>query len=149
MSLIQKIEQDLTQAFKAGETDKVAVLRLIKTSVTNFEKQANNASQITDGDVIGIVNKEIKQRQDTIDQLSQTRPEMVEKDKQAIEILKNYLPQQMNEDELKTIIDQAVSQTGATKPQDMGKVMGVVMPQIKGKADGSLVSKLVKEKLGA
>lgn len=153
MNLYQKIDEDFKEALKMGETERLSVLRLIKTAIINQEKQDGLSAQagkpINDDQILSLINREIKQRQDTIAQLQSTRPEMVAGDKKAIELLKKYLPQQLSIDELKKIIDQAVSQTGAKIPQDMGKVIGVVIAQTKGRADGSAVSQLVKAKLSA
>lgn len=145
MPLITKIDDDLKNALKSGDNLKVSVLRLIKTSLTNLEKQAGTSP--TDDDALTAINREIKQRQDTITQLQASRPDMVEDDKKAIEILKVYVPTQMSEQDVAAVVAQAITDTGATSPQDMGKVMGAVMAKIKGKADGQLVSTLVREKL--
>lgn len=149
MSLVKKIDQDLTEALKSKDEAKLAVLRLVKAAITNVEKQAGNppAGAPTDDDVINVIQKEIKQRQDTLSQLGQSRPELVEKNQQAIEILKPYLPAQLSAQELETIISQAIQAAGATSLQEIGKVMGQVMPQVKGRADAKSVSQLVRQKL--
>lgn len=145
MALLEQIDQDLKEALKIGDTERLSVLRLIKTAITNQEKQEGKT--VSDDQVLAAINREIKQRQDTIDQLGSTRPEMIESDKKAIEILLKYLPDQLNEEQIKKIVDQAITQINAAGLKDMGKVMSLVMSQTKGRADGGVVSKLVREKL--
>lgn len=141
------------EALKQRDELKISVLRLIKTGITNIEKQAGLPAQAgklaDDDDVISVINREIKQRQDTIAQLASSRPELIAKDTAAIKILKKYLPEQLSETELQKIIDQAISQTGASSLQDIGKVMALAMAKAKGRADGQTVSQLVRQKLAA
>lgn len=153
MPLITTIDNDLKNALKSGDQLKVSVLRLVKTALTNLEKQTGLPAQagkpVTDKDAIAAINREIKQRQDTIAQLEASRPEMVKDDKKAIAILKAYLPEQMSAEQLTAIIDQIITATGAHTPQDMGKVIGAVMGQVKGKADGATVANIVRQKLSS
>lgn len=145
MNLLDTIESDLTTALKSHDEITLSVLRLIKTSLTNYEKLGKDTPD--DSVALNIIQKEIKQRQDTINQLEKTRPEMIKKDKKTIQILTKYLPEQLSDQELETIVSDAINKTGATTAQDMGKVIGVVMAQAKGKADGATVSQLVRTKL--
>ncbi|RAL70688.1 Transamidase GatB domain protein [Dehalococcoides mccartyi] len=98
----------------------------------------------TDEEIIGVIAKEIKQRRESIDAYKQAnRPELVEKEQQEMEILQSYMPEQMGEAELTLIIKKVISETGASTPQDKGKVMGKLMPLVKGKADGQMVNAIV------
>ena len=97
---------------------------------------------------MSVVQKEAKQRRDSIEEFTKAgRQELADKEQKELEILQKYLPEQLSEEEIKKLVDEAISQTGASNISDMGKVMGALMPKIKGKADGSLVSKIVKESL--
>jgi len=94
------------------------------------------------------IEKQVKQRKDSIEQYEKAgRNDLVDKEKKELELLEKYLPEQMGEEEIRNLIKEAISQTGATTMADMGNVMGALMPKTKGKADGSLVSKIVREEL--
>lgn len=151
------IEQDLIEAMKARDEIKLSVLRMLKSAIHNSEIQKQSASarqssrdgtELKDEDVLGVIQSQIKQRQDSIELYEKGgRQELAQKEKAEIEILKTYLPEQMGEDEIREIIRKAIADTNAASIQDMGRVMGQIMPQVKGKADGSLVSNIVKEEL--
>ena len=97
---------------------------------------------------MSVVQKEAKQRRDSIEEFTKAgRQELADKEQKELEILQKYLPEQLSEEEIKKLVDEAISQTGASNISDMGNVMGALMPKTKGKADGSLVSKIVKESL--
>lgn len=146
MNLKEKIDQDLIEAMKAHQEEKLSVLRMLKTSIHNAEIQKK--IDLADEDILGVIQGQIKSRQDSITMYEKgNRPELAAKEKSEIEILKAYLPEQMTEDEVRQIIQKAVSDTGASSIQDMGKVMAQIMPQVKGKADGAMVSLIVKEEL--
>ena len=105
--------------------------------------------EATEEDVETILQKEAKQHRDSIDQFKNAgREDLVEKEEIELKILAAYLPEQMGEDEVKKLVQDAITQSGATSANDMGKVMAILMPQVKGKADGSLVSRIVRESLG-
>jgi len=168
-----QLKEDLKQSMLARNAEKTSVLRMIVSSLKNFEMKKdeeeyekkleeaggdkNNQNinvtianyEATEEDVDAILQKEAKQRRDSIEQFKAGgRDELVEKETNELKLIESYLPQQMNEDEVKKLVDEAVAQTGASSQADMGKVMGALMPKVKGKTDGSLVSRLVKEKLG-
>lgn len=147
MNLVEQIDQDLTDAQKAQDEKVVGTLRMLKSALTNFRIAAKK-EQLEDADALGVLQKEIKTRQDAIGLYKQGgREELAAKEEGEIEILKKYLPEQMSEEEVKTAVDTAIAETGATEIKDMGKVMGKLMGELKGKADPTLVSQLVKEKL--
>ncbi|HEX7042817.1 MAG TPA: GatB/YqeY domain-containing protein [Patescibacteria group bacterium] len=124
-------------------------MRFILSGVTYYEIQKGGAGyEATDEDVLFVINKEAKQRRDSISEFEKAgRQELVDKEKAELKILETYLPEQLSEEEIKKLVDEAVSSTGASSPSDMGKVMGALMPKTKGKADGNLVSRLVRDAL--
>jgi uncharacterized protein YqeY len=147
MSLKKQIQDDLLIAMKVHDDAKVSTLRMLKAAILKFET-AGDRKEAKDEDVMTLIAKEAKQRKDSIDSFKAGgRVDMAEKEQKELEILQSYLPAQMSEDELKTLIQEAINQVGATSKAEMGKVMGALMPKVKGKADGSLVNKLVASML--
>ncbi len=149
--LKDKIQEDLKQAMLAQEADKLSTIRMLKSALQYFEIQKGGAGYTaTDEDVIDVVGREIKKRRESIEMFEKgSRPELAAKENAELETLQTYLPEQLSEEEIRKLVDVAISTTGAATMQDMGKVMGMLAPQTKGKADGSLVSLIVREKLGA
>lgn len=149
MALKEEISQNLKEAMKAQDELKTSVLRMLISAVKNYEIAKGGAGYTaSDEEVLGVVQKEIKQRGDSIESFKAgNRPEMAEKETQEMRILQGYLPPQMAEDELRSLVKAAVSSSAASSMAQMGQVMGVLMPQVKGKADPTLVSQLVKEEL--
>lgn len=144
MILKEKINSDMLAAMKAREEMKVSVLRLLKAAIMNFEVAGAKKKEAFDEEVLQIIGKEVKQRKDSIEAYKKgSRADLALKEEQEMKILETYLPAQMSEDELKKVIIQVISQTGAVSNADFGKVMGRVMAQVKGKAAGDLVNKLV------
>ncbi len=165
MSLKEKIKQELNEALKGGRATEVSVLRLINAAVLNKEKEKRykvgkekpglsetelqEGSQLTGEEMLEVVSGEAKKRRESIVEFEKGgRNELALKEKSELEILQKYLPEQMSGEDLKNLVVKAVEKVGAKSPQDMGKVMQELMPQVKGKADGNLVSKIVKELLG-
>lgn len=147
MSLKEKIQQDLTSAIKAQDKTRMDALRMLKSAIMRFETSGAK-KEASDEEIVQIVQKEIKQRQDSIEQFrAGNRPELAEKEAKEIEVLKVYLPPQLSEDEIRTLVQEALKETGATTKQEMGKVMAALMPKVKGKTDGKTVSKVVNEML--
>lgn len=146
MTILDQIETDYLTALKAKDEKTVSVLRMLKSALKN--KEIALGKKLDDMLIGEQVFKEVKSRQDSITEYEKgDRGDLVKQEQEEIEILKKYLPKMLSEEEVAKIIDSAIQKVGATGPQDMGKVMGVIMPQVKGKADGSLVSTLVKNKL--
>jgi uncharacterized protein YqeY len=146
MSLKAKVEEDLIGSMKSHDETVVSTLRMLKSAIHNWEISSKREPQ--DVDIVGIIQSQIKSRRDAIDLYKKgNRPELVEKEQKEVDILTKYLPEQMDENSVRDIVKKAIAETGATSIQDMGKVMGKVMPELKGKADGGLVSKIVKENL--
>ena len=147
--LKQQLQKELKESMLAKNSEKTSVLRLILSAIGYFEIEKGGAGYIaTDEDVMAVLQKEAKQRRDSIEQFEKGgRPELAEKEKNELEMLSSYLPAQMGEEEIRILVKEAISQTGASSPQDMGKIMGALMPKTKGKADGSTVSTIVREEL--
>lgn len=147
--LKQQLKDELKQAMLARDAQTTSVLRMILSAVGYAEIQIGGANyEATDEDVMKVIEKEAKQHKDSIEQFKNAgRNELVEKEESELKILAKYLPEQMGEDEVRKLVVDAISKSGATNAADMGKVMGVLMPQVKGKADGGLVSRIVREEL--
>lgn len=147
--LKDKFQEELKRAMLAKEELKTSVLRLLLSAINYYEIQKGGAGYTaTDEDVLQVIQKEVKQRRDSIEQFKLgNRPELVDKETKELEILRSYLPEQMSEDEVKTIVQQTISEVGASTIADMGKVMGALSAKLKGKADMGMVSGIVKESL--
>jgi hypothetical protein len=145
--LEEKILSDYKEAMKSRNTFKSSVLSFLRADMMNVAV-AKKKKALDDSEAITVIKKQIKQRQDSIEQFTKgNRPEMAEKEKQELEILKTYLPPEISGDEIKKIIEEVVAATGASGMKDMGKVMKEVNAKIAGQADGKLVSDLVRERL--
>jgi hypothetical protein len=149
--LKDKIQEDLKQAMLSKAEEKLSTIRMLKSALQYFEIQKGGAGyEATDEDVIEVVGREIKKRRESIEMFEKGgRQELADKEKRELEILQTYLPEQLSEKEVRKLVEEAISQTGATTIQDMGKVMGFLSPQTKGKADGGMVSSIVREKLNS
>jgi uncharacterized protein YqeY len=152
MSFRQRIEDDLKTALKAGEKQRLGVLRMIKAKVQEKQvelrgKQGADAT-LSDDDVMNVVSAYAKQRRDSIESYEQGgREDLAAAERAELQIVSAYLPQQLGEDEVAAIVDAAVAESGAREPKDMGAVMKLVMPQVKGRADGKLVNRIVQSRL--
>ncbi len=162
MALKEKIKQDLKEAMQQKEAEKMSVLRLLSSAIFNKEKEKraklskeeedseklDQLSQLSDEEILEVVSSEAKKRRDSIEQYRKGgRDDLAEEEEKELEILAEYLPAQMSEDEIRGIVKKEIEELGASGPQEAGRVMGEVMPKVKGKADGSLVNKLVQEEL--
>ncbi len=144
-----KLQEELKQSMLAKNAEKTSVLRLLLSAINYYETNKGGAGySATDEDVLSVIGAQAKQRKDSIEQYTTAgRTELADKEKAELAILENYMPEQMSEDEVSKLVDEAVAQTGATSMSDIGKVMGALMPKVKGRADGGVVSNLVKSKL--
>ena len=149
--LKDQIQEDLKQAMLAKEADKLSTIRMLKSALQYFEIQKEGAGySASDEEVVEVVGREIKKRRESIEMFERgNRQELADKEKRELEVLQTYLPEQLSEDDVRTLIDEAIVSTGATSMQDMGKVMGVLSEKTRGKAEGSVVSSIVREKLAA
>jgi len=146
MSLFEKINQDIIKALKAGEKDKLTVLRGLKSDLKY--KQIDKADELTDDDVIAVLSSLAKKRRESIEQFQKGgRNDLVAKEQAELIIINSYLPKQLSKEKLCEIIHEAIAESGADSPQKVGLVMKLVMPKIKGQADGKLVNKLATEML--
>lgn len=147
----QKLREELKKSMLAKDELRTSVLRMLLSAISYYEINKGGAGyEAIDEDVLSVVEKEIKQHKDSIEQFQKAgRQDLVDKEVKELEILQKYLPEQISEDEIKKLVEEAVSQTGAKTITDMGKVMGILMPKVKGRADGSLVSRIVKESLSS
>lgn len=147
----QKLQEELKQSMLSKNELKTSVLRMLLSAINYYEIQKGGAGyQASEEDVLSVVQSQVKQRRDSIEQFKNAgRQELADKEQKELEMLGAYLPAQMNEEEVKKLVKEAISQTGSTSIQDMGKVMGALMPKTKGRADGGLVSKLVRESLSS
>ncbi|MCX5709707.1 MAG: GatB/YqeY domain-containing protein [Candidatus Omnitrophica bacterium] len=147
--LEEKIMNDYKDAMKARDTLKSSVLSFLRADMINAATNKKKA-KLDDSEVVVVIKKQIKQRQDSIEQFTKgNRLEMADKEKKEAEILKTYLPPELSEEQIKKVIEEAVAATGAQGIKDMGKVMKEVNSKIAGQAGGKLVSDLVRAKLGA
>jgi len=171
--LAPKIQEDLKISLKEKRELEVSVLRMLKAAIFNKEKEKRykftrqnpaerdlgglskekqekleKESALTDEEVLEVISSEIKKRKEAIDLYEKgNRPELAGKEKKEVEILQSYLPEQLSEEEIKKLVVEVIAEVGAKEIKDMGKVMGIITSQVKGKADMSLVSKIVKESL--
>jgi uncharacterized protein YqeY len=146
MSLVKRFDDDLKQALKASEGAKVSILRMVKAAVKN--KQIEKGRELTDDEIVSVLSSMVKQGRESVEQFTKAgRMDLVRNEEQEIAILQTYLPQQLSREELDRIILDAIKEASAKTPQDMGKVMRVLMPRVKGVADGKYVNQRVKELL--
>lgn len=147
MELREKIDADTKAALKSGAKDKVSTLRMLNASLKN--KQIDKRRPLTEEEVVETVRSLIKQRRDSIEQFTKgNRPDLAEKETAEVAVLEAYLPAQMSREELEAMVRDAVAQTNAQGARDMGKVMKALIPMVAGRADGKLLSELVKNALG-
>lgn len=145
--LEEQILKEYQEAMKARDTLKSSVLSLLRAELMNVAL-AKKKNKLDDNEIIVVIKKQIKQRQDSIEQFTKgNRPELALKETKELEILKNYLPPEMPEEEIKKIIEEAVGVCAASGMKDMGKVMKELNLKVAGKADGKLVSDLVRQRL--
>jgi len=164
MPLKEKIQEDLKNALKDKRELELSVLRLLNTAIVNKEKTKRykiskekpelpeealeKESSLPDEEVLEVISSEIKKRKEAIMLFEKgQRMELAEKEKKEVEILEKYLPEQLPEEEIKKLVKETIEKTGAKEIKDMGRVMGILSSELKGKADGSLVSKIVKDLL--
>ena len=147
-SIKETLKNDLTEAIRSSDKLVSGTIRMVLTAITNEEVSGKEARVLTDDEVITVLSREAKKRREASEEFAKAgRTDKAAEEKAEGEVIARYLPAQLSEDEIKALIAAAVASTGAAGPADMGKVMGAIKPQIAGKADGSLVSSLVKAAL--
>jgi uncharacterized protein YqeY len=147
----QKIQEQLKQSMLAKSELRTSVLRLLLSGINYYEIQKGGAGyEATEEDVMSVIQKEVKQRRDSIEEYKKAnRPELADKEQKELEILSTFLPEQMSEVDVQKIIDETFAELKPTGMQDMGKVMGALTAKLKGKADMGMVSNLVRQKLNS
>ena len=141
-----KILKDLVSAMKSQDKETLSVLRMVKGAIQLEEIKIKK--ELTDEDVVAVISKQIKTTKESITEFEKAgRTDLIDQTKQEIEILSKYMPEQLSEDEVLKVIDEAFLAINPTAQSDMGKLMGFVTPKLKGKADMSFVSKTIKERL--
>eukprot|EP00933_Yihiella_yeosuensis_P036110 TRINITY_DN29818_c0_g1_i1.p1 TRINITY_DN29818_c0_g1~~TRINITY_DN29818_c0_g1_i1.p1 ORF type:complete len:151 (+),score=46.69 TRINITY_DN29818_c0_g1_i1:10-462(+) len=148
MSLANQINDDIKKAMLAKDKQRLDALRAIKSAILLIASE-KAGSEVDDEMAIQAMQKLVKQRKDSAAiYKEQGRPEMAEEEEFQANVIEEYLPEMMGEDEVRAAVQEQISAVGASGPQDMGKVMGPLMGKLKGKADGKLISQMVKEELG-
>ncbi|MCC6712964.1 MAG: GatB/YqeY domain-containing protein [Candidatus Dadabacteria bacterium] len=147
MSLREQIPQDLKDALRSRNSLELSVLRMLESAIKNREIE-NRKETLTDEQIIGVVAAEIKKRRDAAAEFEKVnRQEAADAEKKEIEVLMKYMPAQMSEDEIRAAVVKAVGDSGAAGIKDLGKVMKLVIPAVRGKADGTIVNSIVREEL--
>ncbi len=148
MSIKEKLRADLIDAIRSRDKINSGTIRMVLSAITNEEVAGKEVRILTDAEVITVLSREAKKRREAAAAYDAVgRADKAALEKSEGEIIAKYLPAQMGEDEIKKLIASAITQSGASGPADMGKVMGILKPQVAGKADGAIVSGLVKEEL--
>lgn len=145
-ALKDRITEDMKNALRAKETARLGAIRLLLAAMK--QREVDERIELTDADIVAIIDKMLKQRRDSVAQYEKGgRQDLADAEKFEMTVLQTYMPAALSNDEIAAAVAEAVAATGATGPQDMGKVMAVLKPKLAGKADMSAVSQLVKAKL--
>ncbi|NOU95465.1 GatB/YqeY domain-containing protein [Paenibacillus sp. LMG 31456] len=146
MSLSERLNEDMKLAMKSQAKFKLSVIRMVRAAIKNIE--IDQRKSLDDQEVLDVLSREIKQRRDSLQEFEKAgREDLAETVKAEIDILIEYLPQQLTEEEVKAIVQQTIQEVGASSKADMGKVMGALMPKVKGRADGKIVNQAVQQLL--
>ena len=146
-AILDQLLDDIKTAMRSREKDKLSALRFLHAAIKNVE--VNERREPTDDDVLDVIGRMVKQRQEAIEQFQKGgRDDLVAQESFQLDIYRAYQPAQLSEDEIAALVQQAIADTGAAGKKDMGNVMKAVMPQVKGQADGKLVSAIVGRMLG-
>lgn len=144
MELEERLRSDLKESLKAGSKSRVSTIRLVLSEIRN--EQIEKGDELTAEELVGVLSREARKRREAIEEYGKAgRDDLVQKENEELEIIKDYMPRQMSEEEIRRVIEESIEQTGASTVGDLGKVMGRVMPQLKGKADGKVVNRMVRE----
>jgi uncharacterized protein YqeY len=146
MNLSERLNEDMKQAMKSQDKFKLSTIRMVRATIKNLEIDLKRT--LNDNEVLDILSREIKQRKDALQEFEKAgRNDLADKVKAEADLLTVYLPKQLNEEEIKVIVQQTIQETGASSKADIGKVMGALMPKVKGLADGKLVNQAVQQLL--
>lgn len=147
-----KINDDIKTALKSGDANKRLVLSLLQSAIKNKELQKRAKSgkeeELNDDEVLDVIASEVKKRKESIESYEKAgREELAQKERDELGVLMQYMPEQMSEEEIRTEAKKAIAETGAKEIKEMGKVLGALMPKMKGRADGQTVSRITKEEI--
>ncbi|MBI4689561.1 MAG: GatB/YqeY domain-containing protein [Nitrospirae bacterium] len=149
MDFLKKINEDLIASMKGkaeGSELRISTLRMMKSAVKNAEIAKRGKGDLTDEDIIGVLSGMVKQRKESVEQYQKAdRPSLAEKENKEINIIQEYLPEQLTTEELNEIIKSTIRETGVTGMKEIGRLMKELMPKVKGRADGKVVSTRIKE----
>ena len=144
--MVEKLQKDMIEAMKNKDKDRLTVIRMVKASLK--QEQIDHKKEINDDLLIDVVNRQIKMRKDSISEFEKgNRTDLIEKTQAEIDVLMNYLPEQLSSEEVNKIIDEIFAEVNPTGPKDMGKVMQQATAKLKGKADMKEVSTIIRERL--
>jgi uncharacterized protein len=149
--LNERLSEDQKAALRAGEKDRLRTIRSLRAALTDreIELRKGGAAALSEADELQVLQKQAKQRRDSIEQFREAgRTDLAEREEAELEVIESYLPAQLSDDALRAIIEQVIAETGASSTADLGRVMGPVMAQTKGQADGRRVNMIVRELLG-
>jgi uncharacterized protein len=146
LSLLAKIDQDLKEAMRNKDKVRLSAIRMLKSAIK--KREIEKRGSLTDEEIMDVISREIKQRRDSISEYEKAgRQDLVDKEQAEVEVLMAYLPEQLTEEELRSLVRQVIEEVGASSKADMGKVMSAIMPKVKGRADGRVVNQIVQQLL--
>lgn len=146
MSILDQLNEDMKAAMKAREKDRLTTIRMIKAAIQNEE--IAKGRKLTPDEEITILSREKKQRMDSYEEFEKAgREDLIENLEKELEVVTQYLPEQLSDDEVRSIVQETIEEVGAESMKDMGKVMSNIMPKVAGAADGSKINQMVKEEL--
>jgi uncharacterized protein YqeY len=146
--LLKKLQEEMKAAMKSGDKEKLSTVRMLISEIKKV--QIDQKKELTDEEIIQILQRYAKQRKESIKQYKEAgREDLAEKEERELKIVQEFLPKQLSEEEIKKIVEEVINETGASSMKDMGRVMKAVMEKVKGRAEGSVVSSIVKEKLSS
>lgn len=146
MSLRERIDADYKEAMKARDAVRISVLRLLRSAIHNEE--INRQRPLTEDEVLGVIQSEVRKRKESIEAFAQGgRQDLVDRESAELAVLESYLPQALTREELVALVQETIREVGALSLRDMGKVMAVLMPKVRGRADGREVNELVRQML--
>ncbi len=147
MGLKEQLNEDMKQAMRAKDKNRLSAIRMVRGAVR--DKEINSKVELDDDGVLEVIASQIKKRKDALEQLRKSnRDDLVDAEMEQINVLQEFLPAQLSMEEIEAAVTGAIQELGATSMRDMGKVMGTLVPQLRGKADNSVVSQIVRQKLG-
>ncbi|MGJ9381691.1 hypothetical protein CR203_01045 [Salipaludibacillus neizhouensis] len=146
MKFLDRLNQDMKDAMRSKDKQRLSVIRSVKASIQN--ESINKGEELTEDEILTILNREMKQRNESLQEFEQAnREDLVQKTKVDIDILTEYMPSQLSDEELQLVVNDTIQEVGAKSKADMGKVMGAIMPKVKGRSDGSKIRQQVEQSL--